>query len=331
MTFSFRSHDGQRAYGWLVLLTTLTVLSSGVLSSCAPSTKLPTQNAYGEQALVAPNLPADGRILWLMGQDSETLAAYKAEALDADPDLPRPGGVTLYTGISTGPEEDVLLGLYEAVDYGAGTISFTETLEAYPEAALAIGLALTDPGGATPTAALQAIAGFEDAGVTADDVARARAHVEALIDYLIEIDRDVFLRIGYEFDGPWNGYQPAPYKSAFRYIAERLDAREADRVATVWQSAAAPMQDPPYRPSDTVHFETWYPGDDAVDWVGLSVFTPWSVDENPWGCLDPEAGALHPARVRDRIFAFARARDKPVMIGEAAPQGFETDVPTAGC
>lgn len=38
-----------------------------------------------------------------------------------------------------------------------------------------------------------------------------------------DMDRPVFLRIGYEFNGRWNGYKPDPYKKAFVRIDSAYD------------------------------------------------------------------------------------------------------------
>jgi beta-mannanase len=53
--------------------------------------------------------------------------------------------------------------------------------------------------------------------------------------------------------------------------------------------------------------EAWYPGDQYVDWVGLSYFTPQDCN---WSAVN-------------EVVQFARAHNKPVMICESAPQRYD--------
>jgi beta-mannanase len=103
----------------------------------------------------------------------------------------------------------------------------------------------------------------------------------------------VFLRIGYEFDGSWNGYNATQYKAAFRHIVDRLRANGVTNVVTVWQSSG-------YQTNASSLMQR-YPGDDYVDWVGYSYFN------QSW---NPGDGMLD----------IARERRKPVMVAEATPK-----------
>jgi hypothetical protein len=57
--------------------------------------------------------------------------------------------------------------------------------------------------------------------------------------------------------------------------------------------------------------EAWYPGDEYVDWVGISYFS-----------------SVQP--FQDSLLEFARAHDKPLMIAESAPQGYDLEELTYG-
>jgi hypothetical protein len=108
-----------------------------------------------------------------------------------------------------------------------------------------------------------------------------------------------WVRIGYEFEGSWNGYSPEGYVAAFRYITDRIRAAGLDQVATVWCSAGGS--------AGWLDFDAlmrYYPGDDYVDWWGVDTF---SEDEltHPW------LAAFYDLAARHR---------KPVMIGEATPR-----------
>lgn len=128
--------------------------------------------------------------------------------------------------------------------------------------------------------------------------------IRHLVDGLEALTLPVYLRIGYEFNGlAWNGYRPEPYRDAFRRIADALRARPGLPVATVWCAAA----------DGTPNFEEFYPGDDAVDWYGIDIFSARHFD-------DPVVAAFT---------ASAAARRKPLMLGETTPRGEGAQTPRA--
>jgi hypothetical protein len=112
------------------------------------------------------------------------------------------------------------------------------------------------------------------------------------------IDRPLYLRIGYEFDGKHNEMEPDDYVKAYRLIVDTIRAEGADNIAFVWHSYAAPAY-------QAYPLSAWYPGDDYVDWVGISLFGHMYSPE-----LSKEA---------DEVFEFAKIHKKPVMIAEASP------------
>ncbi|WP_432100942.1 endo-1,3-beta-xylanase [Streptomyces sp. WAC 04229] len=286
----------------------------------------------------APSAPADGKVMLVMGQDSDTLSDYRADVLD-DPALgaPDPGGVTLYTNLVLGGSPEALAGMTGPADWGAGTVDFARTMREYPNATVAVGLYLSDATSGCTNQPLRAIIGRDDADVTAGNpnlVTRYRAKVDEMINRFKSYDRDILLRIGYEFDGPWNCYNSEFYKDAFRYIKGRVDALGATRVATVWQSAAWPVNTHPDHPewnyvvTDPGHLDDWYPGDQYVDWVGLSSFYNSRSVRTQWGCGTFDTD---PVGLQDRLLDFARAHGKPAMVSEAAPQGARTGAGTTSC
>jgi hypothetical protein len=50
------------------------------------------------------------------------------------------------------------------------------------------------------------------------------------------LKQDIFLRIGYEFNGPWNGYNPTAYINAYRRVVDIFRAEGVTNVAFVWNS-----------------------------------------------------------------------------------------------
>ncbi len=113
------------------------------------------------------------------------------------------------------------------------------------------------------------------------------------------VDRPIYLRLGYEFDGPHNQLEPSEYVLAYRRIVDMMRAEGVDNVAYVWHSYAAP----PYKGYDV---SDWYPGDDYVDWVAISVFF------QPYDDLSTH-------KETNDVLAFAKAKKKPVMIAETNP------------
>lgn len=80
----------------------------------------------------------------------------------------------------------------------------------------------------------------------------------------------VFLRFGGEMNGNWVpwGLQPEKYIEKFKIVHDIL-AKDAPNVAMVWA--------PNFFPWDNM--ANYYPGDDYVDWVGVSAYTSLSYTE----------------------------------------------------
>lgn len=295
----------------------------------------PFNTSSNTTELHAINLPEQGKVLFVIGQDTETLSAFRKDVLLKDPQFPAPGGVTLYTKISHNFKYGSLAGLTSNVDYGSGINNFVQTLKEFPNAALAVGLDITDNSGQCKSIPTKAISGVTDSDVTPALISFYRAEVDKLITFLKDANKPIFLRIGYEFDGPWNCYDAATYKTAFGYIKQRLIAMHADKVATVWQSAAWPRNLGSYVVTDANHLDKYYPGDDAVDWVAFSKFYGSSYKEHQWTCdaLNPEwfTPLVTPRSQHDRVLNFARAHKKPVMIAESAPTAYSTSELTSSC
>lgn len=111
--------------------------------------------------------------------------------------------------------------------------------------------------------------------------------------------RPIYLRIGYEFDGIHNELEPKEYVKAYRHIVDLLRKKGANNIAFVWHSYAS-------KPYKDYKLSAWYPGNEYVDWVGISVFghAYGGTDFGPY-C--------------DTVLDFAKTHQKPVMIAEASP------------
>ncbi len=128
--------------------------------------------------------------------------------------------------------------------------------------------------------------------------------IQEYIDMVMDYDQPVFLRIGGEFSGFWNGYEPVMYPLAFRKIVQMFRDSGADNVAFVWcYEPAAPGN---FAEVDHDGNYLWFPGNDVIDWYGIDVF---HTNEFSGG------GVKH-----DRTEAFlemALDAGKPVVVAES--------------
>ena len=157
-----------------------------------------------------------------------------------------------------------------------------------------------DPRSPVPQIGLSMVAG-KDTGDGRDALVAEGGcdeQLEVFVEALRALGRPAFIRIGYEFEGPWNGYRPESYKRAFIRIARRLRQAKFD-VATVWCSAGASAGN-----ASTVRMLEFYPGDEWVDWWGIDLFA-----ENELS-----------SPVTEEFLSAASHRAKPVMIGESTPR-----------
>jgi len=209
-------------------------------------------------------LPAKNEKWVIIGQDRGSIDEY-IRAFKIVPD-----GFMVYTSIQ-GME-----GLDSPVDYGAGVQHFQALVDQYPESTfIQIGLHM--------------VGGLK--GVISGDYDE---NVEKLADWINTSKQNIFLRIGYEFDFPQNQYDPDLYVQAYRCIVDKLREKNVQNVAYVWHSYGSSHEP----------IEKWYPGDEYVDWCGVSYFRP--------------------KRYPPKILEFAKDKNKPIMIAEAAPQGMRT-------
>jgi hypothetical protein len=124
------------------------------------------------------------------------------------------------------------------------------------------------------------------------------AQIAAFVKAVKNLGRANYVRIGYEFEGSWNNYDATGYVAAFKRITTEL--RTADtNSATVWCSAGGSAGF-----MSLTALDTYYPGDEFVDWFGVDIFSPEELTDS-------------------RLTAFLAKADKhqkPVMIGETTPR-----------
>lgn len=112
----------------------------------------------------------------------------------------------------------------------------------------------------------------------------------------------IFLRFGGEMNGGWTpwGRDPLAYRRAFRLV-HAVMARYAPNIAMVWAPNAVP----------TTNLDEYYPGDDAVDWIGISLYLPRYYDDD----LHRPAWPDNPESFIAPFYA-KYARRKPLCITE---------------
>lgn len=112
----------------------------------------------------------------------------------------------------------------------------------------------------------------------------------------------IFLRFASEMNGSWvkwNG-NPSLYIEKFRLISKVMK-EEAPNVAMVWSPAANPKQ----------KIASYYPGDNWVDWVGISVYSVKYFNGN----VKEPADQVNPLDSVDYVYKLYASR-KPIMISE---------------
>ena len=112
----------------------------------------------------------------------------------------------------------------------------------------------------------------------------------------------VFLRFAGEMNGNWTSWSrdPVAYRRAFRLVHAVVN-RHASNVALVWAPGAVP----------TYNLDLYYPGDDVVDWVGISLYLVRYYDDH----LNEPAWHDGPASFIAPFYAKYAAR-KPLCLSE---------------
>lgn len=136
-----------------------------------------------------------------------------------------------------------------------------------------------------------------------------------------------YLRIGYAFDGNWNkAYEDRRrYIVAFQRIHDILrvnyeKTKTAKNWFSVWQACTSPIDD--IMENKIENIGDWYPGDKYVDFCGLSWFLAGTKTAPKFANSTALVHKRSQKSLASEMIYFATAKNKPVMICEAAPQGY---------
>jgi hypothetical protein len=185
-----------------------------------------------------------------------------------------------------------LTALSVPVDYGSGVQWSSGLVSLYPNASLQLGLWMVG------------LIDSVNSGKMDKDII-------ALGNYLSGLQRPVFLRIGYEFDSSSNHYHPSSYRKAFRRIVIKFQDLGVTNVAFVWHATGVESR-------DGLTIDSWFPGEEYVDWCGISFF------QQPFSCQIPTKCSFSYA---ESIVSFCHQYSLPVMIAESTPFGGILDDP----
>ena len=267
-------------------LITAIMCSITVLFSCSSNSTDPDGDKPPVSALNKFE-PPDGDCLFILGQsDEQQMDAYMAEVKDT----PVPAGFAFYTSLS-GRAVQTDMPRYKTY------------LDKFPNSTLQLAIWTGERQWGDPGYYLENITrGLHD------------ANINALADACKSFGKPIFIRLGYEFDGWHNAYPPYMYIDAYKHFVDLMRSRGVTNVAYVWHSWGVgayygrddfPDFYPALPPGTELTQELWYPGDEYVDWVAMSVFgTGW--------------GNLRTNTTVQWLINFAVEHNKPVMLAETA-------------
>jgi len=111
----------------------------------------------------------------------------------------------------------------------------------------------------------------------------------------------------FSWNGIWNGGAtagPALFRGAFRHIVRIISSQNAANITWAFHVGAEDIPE-----DDWNALENYYPGDDAVDWVGVSTYGALTPDDDEWPLFSDTMDEIIP-RLK------SMAPDKPLFVFE---------------
>ncbi len=175
-------------------------------------------------------------------------------------------------------------------------------------------------------AAMELALNFPNEGSTARSISASDHYISDLYSMLSEYKNlPIYLRIGAEFNTWDNKCTPEEYIPAYRAIASRM--RSLDNVATVWSMVSTSTWKNPSWPYEAKDF---YPGDEYVDWIGVSCYpkkyfqaTTYEGRKKYIEVCYNTGDAADPVFLVEEAVSIAGGR-KPVMLSECG-SGYRTN------
>ena len=178
--------------------------------------------------------------------------------------------------------------------------------------------------------------------VTADAAASFAAEVRKLAS---DFKGQVLIRFAPDMNASWVdwGQQPGAYRSAFQAISAAFEETDGERTSMVWEpylgkdypydrhrNAPGPGSegfalldtngDGVWNSSDAA-YAPYYPGDDAVDWVGLTAFHDDTAGGAPVNTVPRQnefQGMLTTSGAENFYATYSAGKDKPFLLQTAA-------------
>jgi hypothetical protein len=125
------------------------------------------------------------------------------------------------------------------------------------------------------------------------------------------------VRIGGEFNGPWNGYHPYDFPKAFRKVVNMFRAAGAENAAFIWCYEPAGPND--FDAQNSQGEYKWFPGDDVIDWFSIDLFAKHDVS----GPVAGHTGQLTPYGRTLRFLDMAVQHHRPVVVAESSPSHYD--------
>lgn len=161
----------------------------------------------------------------------------------------------------------------------------------------------------------------KDKQAVMNNIESHKNYIEKVAKYLNKKDIPVFLRFACEMNDNELGSNPAAYIKAFRFVHDVME-QYAPKVAMVWSPNDIGRDDSQY-----------YPGDEYVDWVGVSSYTiKYFQGQKNWGDQQEiydsryfTGGYANPI-VKLKQITQKYGNRKPIMISETGiPHRFKID------
>ncbi|MEG1442119.1 MAG: stalk domain-containing protein, partial [Oscillospiraceae bacterium] len=158
-------------------------------------------------------------------------------------------------------------------------------------------------------------------------LAKIPDQTKLITDFLEELneysDVPMFLRIGAEMNIWEDKANPKEFITAFRHIAN-LVREKTDHIATVWSVSHASEWN--------TNMEDFYPGDEYVDWIGISAYMvkhfqgkEWKKSERHNEVTYSAGDAADPIMVINEVMTKFGDR-KPVMLAECGSARYTTSL-----